>query len=136
MTDKPQDWAKEPWSHSKEGYIVDANGDAIGSFADEQRSIACVNACAGVPTEALEKLGKLALMPILEVKLLNNDKVCPKCGKSHYEIGPTRRTAMFFPQVIKDGVNINPDRNESTISYRCCECNHEWVEVTGGRHAP
>ena len=65
MTDK-QDWAKEPWG-LESGEPVDTNrrriiqDDGTGyewvEQKDWERIIACVNACAGVPTEALEAWG-------------------------------------------------------------------------------
>jgi hypothetical protein len=76
MTDKPQGWPPEPWVQSW-CHIKDANGafvikaesgahgeghydlvpnDELGDGAEGavmQRIVACVNACAGVPTEKL-----------------------------------------------------------------------------------
>lgn len=49
---------------------------------------------------------------------------CPKCGKSHYMEKYTTRTAMYFTPIYKDGVNINPDRNISTTTCICLECQH------------
>ncbi len=41
-----------------EGWIVEQTGEYVGaefmSDADARRIVACVNACAGIPTEALE----------------------------------------------------------------------------------
>lgn len=72
-----QDWAKEPWeldetpSHAwinSEGeripihspWIVDAFEDEPSkATANMKRIIACVNACAGVPTEILPELTSL-----------------------------------------------------------------------------
>lgn len=48
---------------------------------------------------------------------------CPYCGKSHYEEGFSTRTAMYFTPIIKDGVNINEDRNITTTRCKCLECN-------------
>jgi hypothetical protein len=62
MTDK-QDWSPEPWKRggtftNKDGLtqykLVDANGDPLTwSDALIDRMFACVNACAGIPTEDL-----------------------------------------------------------------------------------
>ena len=49
---------------------------------------------------------------------------CPYCGNSYYTVGYTTTTAMYFPPVIKDGVNINPDRNTSTTSGQCLVCHN------------
>lgn len=32
-------------------------------------------------------------------------------------------TAMYFPPIYKNGVNINPDRNITTTVCRCLNCN-------------
>ena len=66
MTEQP--WAKEPWKFVKDspddGTLLDAegndllHGDIVGAgFIDlhaGERAEACVNACARIPTEALE----------------------------------------------------------------------------------
>ena len=51
---------------------------------------------------------------------------CPRCGA----LGPitegySTTTAVYYPPVWKNGVNINPDRNVTTTTYTCgkCECN-------------
>lgn len=49
---------------------------------------------------------------------------CPKCGKSYYMEKYTTCTAMYYPPIYKDGVNINPDRNMSTTVCVCLECQH------------
>ena len=53
---------------------------------------------------------------------------CPKCGAKYFEVGPSYCTTVNYPTIIKEGVNINPDRNRSTTSYTCCECGHRWKE--------
>lgn len=53
---------------------------------------------------------------------------CPKCGAKYFEVGPSYCTAVYYPTIIKDGVNINPDRNKSVTSYTCCECGHGWEQ--------
>jgi len=71
----------EPWSYEGRGTLVDADDESITYFthewgedvlsdADAERIVACVNACAGIPTEAL------AAMPTggLKTKWLNRKK--------------------------------------------------------------
>lgn len=53
---------------------------------------------------------------------------CPKCGAKHFEIGSGYCTAVYYPTIIKDGVNINSDHNKSVTTYTCCECGHRWKE--------
>ena len=55
-------------------------------------------------------------------------KYCPECKKSHYSVGNSSRTLMYFQPIYKDGANINPDRNVSTTEYHCEECGHNWTE--------
>lgn len=57
-----------------------------------------------------------------------HDIKCPKCGAKYFIVGPSVCTAVYYPPIIKDGVNINPNRNQTTTSYTCCECNHSWEE--------
>ena len=60
---------------------------------------------------------------------------CPHCGESHYEEGVAVSTLQYFPPVIKDGVNVNPDRNEITTTCRCLECGESFTieSVNGDR---
>lgn len=53
---------------------------------------------------------------------------CPKCGAKYFEVGSSYCTAAYYPPIIKDGVNINPDCNKSVTNYTCCECGHKWKE--------
>lgn len=52
-----QDWSKEPWSAGCNHTLQDATGELIVpgiDLQDAERIAACVNACAGIPTEELE----------------------------------------------------------------------------------
>lgn len=53
---------------------------------------------------------------------------CPKCGARYFTVGPSVCTLVYYPPIIKDGVNINPDRNKCTTQYECIECGHKWSE--------
>ena len=59
--------------------------------------------------------------------IYNNIK-CPKCGAKYFEVGSSYCTAVYYPTIIKDGVDINPNRNKSVTTYTCCECGHRWEE--------
>ena len=48
---------------------------------------------------------------------------CPNCGANKYMERYTTRTAMYFPPIYENGVNINPDRNISTHICLCMNCN-------------
>ena len=51
---------------------------------------------------------------------------CPYCNESYYEEGVTTVTLLYFPPIYKDGVNINPDRNNSTTTCHCLNCGKEF----------
>lgn len=53
---------------------------------------------------------------------------CPNCGAKYFEVGPSCCTTVYYTPIIKDGVNINPDRNKSYTTYTCCECGHTWEQ--------
>lgn len=52
---------------------------------------------------------------------------CPHCGKSYYMIRYSTTTAMYYPPIYKDGININPNRNITTHTCECMECNKEFT---------
>ena len=47
---------------------------------------------------------------------------CPNCGKSYYIEHYSTCTAIYYPPVWKDGVNVNPDKNIHTTVCECLEC--------------
>lgn len=57
--------------------------------------------------------------------------VCPKCGKSHYMINGSLRTAVYYPIIVENGVMRPSGHNAATTDFVCLECRHRWSE-TGG----
>ena len=55
---------------------------------------------------------------------MNKIVKCPTCGASYYMERYSVSTAMYYPPVYKDGVNINPDRNITTTVCQCINCNN------------
>ena len=52
---------------------------------------------------------------------------CPRCGESYYMERYTTNTAVYYPPVYKEGLNINPDQNLSTTTCTCLNCGHDFV---------
>lgn len=65
---------------------------------------------------------------IAEPKCLFDDIKCPHCGARYFTISETYTTAVYYPPIYKDGVNINPDQNKSTTKYHCLHCDKYWKE--------
>ena len=61
---------------------------------------------------------------------------CPHCGESYYQEGVTTCTAMYFPPIYKNGVNINPDRNISTTHCKCLACGKFFTVTRRGADEP
>lgn len=59
-----------------------------------------------------------------------NGVKCPRCGESYYAVRYSTRTAMYYQPIIKDGVNINPDRNIETTVCTCLNCHYEFTYQT------
>jgi hypothetical protein len=55
---------------------------------------------------------------------------CPDCGESKYVIMFSTSTCMYYPPIIKDGVNVNPDRNVITNSCQCLHCGSRFAYQT------
>ena len=47
---------------------------------------------------------------------------CPKCGKSHFMLGPSFTTCVYCPTIIKDGKVVSDDVNQTTTQCTCQEC--------------
>ena len=57
---------------------------------------------------------------------MSSDTKCPHCGESYYTEMSSTTTLAGYPPIWKDGVNINPDQNQSTTRCRCLKCNKEF----------
>ena len=60
------------------------------------------------------------------------DIKCPKCGQSYFMEKYSVSTAVYYPPIYKDGVNINPDRNITTTVCVCLNCNETFSYQTKG----
>lgn len=52
---------------------------------------------------------------------------CPHCGESYYTELYSDSTTVYYPPIYKNGVNINPDRNQTTTTCRCLNCGKEFT---------
>ena len=57
---------------------------------------------------------------------------CPVCGGSYYIEMYNASTAVYYPPVYKNGVNINPDMNETTTCCECMNCHTVFYYATKG----
>ena len=58
---------------------------------------------------------------------MSSDTKCPHCGESYYTEMYSTSTAVYYPPIYKDGVNINPDRNTTTRHCQCLSCGKEFT---------
>lgn len=83
-----------------------------------------LNECNSLYENAIECVCKV------EAPKTDNLVRCPHCGESYYMENHSECTAMYFPPIYKDGVNINPDRNVTTTHCTCMNCgknfNYKW----------
>ncbi len=54
---------------------------------------------------------------------------CPKCRKSNYKETATHRTTAYYPPIMENGVNINPDANSTKTTCVCRECGTKFMIV-------
>jgi hypothetical protein len=57
---------------------------------------------------------------------IRGQAVCPHCGASYYTELYSTSTAVSYPRTYKNGVNINPDRNQTTTLYECLACRQKF----------
>lgn len=67
------------------------------------------------------------ITPLSNEHTLKGGVKCPHCGESYYTIEESLSTCVYYPPIIKDGVNINPDRNTTTQYCRCLNCNERFT---------
>jgi DNA-directed RNA polymerase subunit RPC12/RpoP len=65
---------------------------------------------------------------VYEPQGLYDDISCPHCGEKYFTVGASMITAIYYPPIYKDGININPDKNTTTTTYHCLACNKDWTE--------
>ena len=51
---------------------------------------------------------------------------CPYCNESYYKEGVTTTTLLYYLPVYKEGIDINPNRNKSTTTCHCLNCDKEF----------
>jgi hypothetical protein len=58
----------------------------------------------------------------------NGIPICPNCKKpTKRTVGTSTSTCMYFPPIYdENGNNTNPDRNKTTASYTCLECQKDY----------
>ena len=61
-----------------------------------------------------------------EIKDFAITHCCPHCGESYYMEKYSTCTALYFPPIYKDGVNINPDKNTTARHCKCMNCGKEF----------
>lgn len=76
----------------------------------------------------LSSLRKNAVECVCEVSEPKRDNLirCPYCGESYYMENYSDFTAVYYPPIYKDGVNINPDRNTMTTHCTCMNCKKDF----------
>ena len=60
------------------------------------------------------------------------DIKCPKCGQSYFMEKYSVETAVYYPPIYENGVNVNPDRNTTTTVCACLNCNEIFSYQTRG----
>jgi len=59
---------------------------------------------------------------------------CPKCGESYFTEKYSMTTAVYYPPVLKNGININPDMNSTTTECQCMNCGERFsYRIVGGK---
>lgn len=61
-----------------------------------------------------------------EISNNNGLITCPHCGESYYQENYSTRTAVYYPPIYKNGVNINPDQNTTTTCCHCLNCGKDF----------
>lgn len=79
-----------------------------------------LNECNSLYENAIECVCKV------EAPKRDNLVRCPHCGESYYMENYSDCTAVYYPPIYKDGVNINPDRNTITTHCTCMNCGKEF----------
>ena len=109
-------------------FLTQEHDEAILDEADSLTNISC-DGLTPLPNETTCELTVDHLLNMVEgARSIYDNIKCPKCGAKYFEVGPSYCTAVYYPTIIKDGVNINPDLNKSVTTYTCCECGHRWEQ--------
>ena len=108
-------------------FLTRERDEAIFDVTDSLTNISC-DRLTPLTNETTCELTIDHLNNIVEDGGLYDGIKCPKCGAKYFTVGPSMCTTAYYPPIIKDGVNINPDRNTCTTQYKCLECGHEWSE--------
>ena len=108
-------------------FLTRDHNEAILDVTDSLTTITC-DRLTPLPNETTCELSVDHLMNMIEGGSIYDDIKCPKCGAKYFEVGASYCTAVYYPPIIKEGVNINPHCNKSVTTYTCCECGHRWEQ--------
>lgn len=56
------------------------------------------------------------------LETIRGQAVCPHCGASYYTEIYSTSTAVYYPPIYKNGVNTNPNQNQTTTLCECRAC--------------
>ena len=77
-------------------------------------------------TDIIGAYNTIATTTAVNVIDIQINHLCPHCGESYYMENYSTRTALYYPPIYKDGVNINPDRNTTTVYCTCMNCGKDF----------
>lgn len=64
-----------------------------------------------------------ATTTVIDVQI---NHLCPHCGESYYMENYSTTTCVYYPPIYKDGININPDKNTTTVHCTCMNCGKDF----------
>ncbi len=110
-------------------YIMKVKDGQYISVADQDDYVCVPGVCTDTSTfiTGLSLSDDLIDSCVESVTTVTSDIKCPHCGESYYTIEESLSTCVYYPPIIKDGVNINPDRNTTTQYCRCLNCNERFT---------
>lgn len=107
----------------KDGQYITTNDDCDYTYIVDS----CTDSHFVTGLALVDDIAHDTIDSIRSVTTVTSDIKCPHCGESYYTIKESLSTCVYYPPVIKDGVNINPDRNTITTRCECLNCHKEFT---------
>lgn len=107
---------------------IDFNDIGVSAFRDKASAEKALKTADDTVIPQPANMGTLSAMATLVKKTTANQaECCPHCGESYYIVNDMTSTCAYYPPIYQNGVNINPDRNKTTVNCTCLKCGKKFT---------
>ncbi len=112
------------YANRRDGTTECIDIDQLGKLAFPD-PLSADEALNGKANNSISSLQNTASVCTLQMNTFKG-QCCPHCGESYYMENNSMSTCVYYPPIFKNGINVNPDRNKTTVNCTCMACGKEF----------